>query len=232
MARKPSATLKTTSKSLEKELDSELSEREIAAKSDFTTNHVAQAKPLLAEAVIAHFGGWSMFSLYAHDANECGVDAGFRGFSKDSDCKAFFLEHKKLLKDFYKTKTGKAKEKEQADLLDAPTPIMENSFTQDQIDAVFSSKAKTADTESADEDEGDIATSDKEIMVWLARNSAQHMVGCYAQLHQDRFAPDPIIESIDADEGDDPDDTLDEDESNEADNNIADDYDEDDVLID
>lgn len=220
MAKKPKAVLKVTSKSAAKNVDDNLSPKDAQEKADFINSHVGHAKPALAEVVVQQFSGWAMFSLYAHDASECGVDAGFEGFSTDKDCKAFFIEHKKLLKDFYKPKTAKAKKAaEQEDLLSGLDAVKPYPFSDADIAEVFGSKSKVVIEEEedtpllVDDDYDDVdievkpvlaVKKDVDITVWLARNAAQHMVDAYANLHTGRFDTDeeeelPVVAEDDLD---------------------------------
>ena len=216
MASKPKTVLKTTSKAAAKVVDIDLSAQELKEKTDFMENHVGHAKPLLSDAVIKQMGGWTLFSMYAHDASECGVDLGFKGFSKESECKVFFSENKKLLKDFYKPKTAKAKkEAEQADLLGSLNNSIQQPFSETEIAEIFGSKAKVVVENEPDtpllvnEDYDDVdmevkqpasVKQDIDITVWLARNAAQHMVDAYSYLHSDRYEADIVAQETVVDE--------------------------------
>lgn len=204
MATKPKAALKTTSKAVSKVIDEDLSAKDLQEKTDFMENHVGRAKPLLADAVIKQMGGWAVFSLYAHDATDCGIDFGFKGFSKENECKAFFNENKKLLKDFYKPMTAKAKKAAEAVSSEQVGPRPQ-PFNDNEINEVFGSKSKAVIEEEVqtpllindDYDDPDVevkkvvaAQQDIDITVWLARNAAQHIADSYSHLHSDRYNAD------------------------------------------
>lgn len=207
MASKPKAALKTTSKTIAKAIDENLSAKDLQEKTDFMENHVGHAKPLLADAVIKQIGGWSVFSLYAHDVTDCGIDFGFKGFSKDNDCKAFFNEHKKLLKDFYKPMTAKAK-KAAEEAASEQAALRPQPFSDDEIAEAFGTKAKIVVVEedipllvSDDYDDVDVEVKkvvhvkqDVEITVWLTRNAGQHIADAYTYLHSDRYDADIVEE--------------------------------------
>lgn len=230
MATKPKVVLKTTSKAVAKAIDENLSAKDLRDKTDFMENHVGHAKPLLADAVIKQMGGWSVFSLYAHDATDCGIDFGFKGFSKDNECKAFFNENKKLLKDFYKPMTAKAKKAAEA-VVNDQAASRPQPFSDDEINEVFGSKSKVVVEEEVDTpllvdddyDDVDIEVKkvvavkqDVDITVWLGRNAAQHIADAYTYLHSDRFDADVIEEKVVA-EDDMDDDLLSDEESDDID---------------
>ena len=210
MASKPKAPLKTASKATAKVVDENLSAADLAAKDDFINNHVGDIKPAFAEAVVHQIGGWRFFSLYAHDVAECGIESGFKGFMKDADCKAFFADNKKLLKDFYKPKVRKTKAMIDPDLFVDAGDVEPQPFSEQDIEAVFSSKAKADEIKAAqlaDDDysenneRGDFHESrhekqSKDITVWLACNAAQQVFDAYAGMYADRF-DDDIIEVVD-----------------------------------
>lgn len=237
MASKPKAPLKSASKATAKVVDDNLSDNDIKNKADFINNHVGGIKPAFAEAVIHQIGGWRFFSLYAHDVAECGVGSGFKGFLKDAECKAFFNDNKKLLKDFYKPKSKSkiAKAADKNDLFGCPVPDMEPPFNEQDIEAVFASKAKaeeikaaqaSSDDDYSDDSEGDDFhelrhdKQNKDITVWLACNAAQQVFNAYAGMHPDRYKDDEKVDVPDQLEAEpkdaDTDDHISSDESDES----------------